>query len=215
MSHTTTTARDNDANLRLRRARMNAGFATAADFARHYGIKTTSYQHHENGHRDLTPDRAKLYAKFLKLPPGELLYGEQLRSLVDIPIVGSISSTGYIKAMSQTLEYDPPTAVLPDLTQLVGHRIEGNDLYPAYRDGDIVFHQKLIPGRFDLQDLHGLECVVETQAGDRMLRQVVGQPDGRATLIAYHAPPLLNQSLVAAAPIVIVKRNVPGVFKHR
>lgn len=51
---------------RLRNARINAGYSSAADFARAAGIEEGGYRHHENGTRPLTAEAAQKYAPFLR-----------------------------------------------------------------------------------------------------------------------------------------------------
>jgi DNA-binding XRE family transcriptional regulator len=203
MSDKTTVAK------RLKRAREQAGYATAADFARAWNFNSTTYYHHENGRRDIRPDIAKRYAAILKLPAGMLLYGEQLQSVASVRIVGQIAATGQIVLQSSGISAQ--SVVLPNASELVGLRVLGDDLYPAYRAGDVVFHRPLnAESGFAISMLHGCECVVELEDGSILLRQIVVQSDGRATLIAYHAPPLINQTIVAAAPVEVVQRALPA-----
>jgi len=66
---------------RLRKARVSAGYETAADFAaamRNAGRAVTNeaYRHHENGTRNIKPDVAELYAPLLKVTPQFLLFGD-------------------------------------------------------------------------------------------------------------------------------------------
>lgn len=61
---------------RLRKAREAAGFATAADFARHVGVKPVTYRTHETGHAGLKPDIAQLYSAALGVKVAWLLYGD-------------------------------------------------------------------------------------------------------------------------------------------
>lgn len=194
---------------RLKRAREQAGYATAADFARAHNLNPTTYYHHENGRRDIRADIARAYADILKLPAGLLLYGERLQTVARVSIVGQIAAAGRIVLQSNGIPLN--SVVLPDSSELVGLRVIGDDLYPAYRAGDVVFHRALNQrAGFAVAALHGCECVVELEDGSVLLRQVVVQSDGRATLIAYHAPPLINQTVVAAAPVEVVQRALPA-----
>ncbi len=61
---------------RLRKAREAAGFATAADFARHVGVKPVTYRTHESGHVALKAEAAQLYADALGSSAAWLLYGK-------------------------------------------------------------------------------------------------------------------------------------------
>lgn len=52
-------------NVRLRKAREDAGFRTASEFAKKYGLTESLVRSNENGHRPLTMVQAKIYAKHL------------------------------------------------------------------------------------------------------------------------------------------------------
>lgn len=52
-------------NTRLRKAREDAGFRTASEFAKKYGLTESLVRSNENGHRPLTMVQAKIYAKHL------------------------------------------------------------------------------------------------------------------------------------------------------
>jgi phage repressor protein C with HTH and peptisase S24 domain len=190
---------------RLRRAREKEGFATAADFARRWQLNVTTYYHHENGRRDIRPEVARHYATLLNLPAGTLLYGERLHSNPDIPIVGYLVADGKVQAMP---EQDVIVKSVPmiDTDGLVGLVVRGDDNYPVYRDGDVIFHQVLEPTNLSLDDIHGLECVIERDDGEVIVRQVSIQRDGRATLFAYNRQPQMDIQVVAAAPIEWVRK---------
>lgn len=58
---------------RLKAARKNAGFESAADAARAFGWTESAYRHHENGTRDFGADAARKYGRAFKVLPGWLL----------------------------------------------------------------------------------------------------------------------------------------------
>jgi DNA-binding XRE family transcriptional regulator len=207
-------AHQNDVANRLRRARIEAGWPSAIGFARAHGLNQTTYSHHENGRRQVSADVARMYARIFKLPAGTLLYGEQLHSIPRVRIVGRIGAEGKIEAMIRT-EKQAQTVTLPDPADMVAHVVCGDDLYPAYRNGDVVLHRALDRSEFDLALMHGQECVVEMADGRVLLRQITVQPDGKATLICYHAPPQFDQKIVAAAPIEFVQRRMNRVVPMR
>lgn len=186
---------------------MMAGYETPAEFVRAHGLNSTTYYHHENGHRDISRDAAELYAKLLRIPAGALLYGE-LHPGHRVAIVGRIGAGGKAEAVAENNH-----VAWPNSERFVAHEVCDTDLYPAYRPGDVIFH---LPLRNyiarELHLLHGQECLVDVESG-RYLRQISVQPDGRVTLIAYQAPPILNQRLHAAAPVEMVRRYVPPALK--
>lgn len=62
-------------NERLRQARRNAKFETAADAARAFGWKESTYNSHENGNRGFPASRAPSYAKAFRVREEWLLFG--------------------------------------------------------------------------------------------------------------------------------------------
>jgi transcriptional regulator with XRE-family HTH domain len=191
---------------RLRRARIRAGWHKAKPFADEVGVNYSSYHRHESGRSPLTPENATLYAKALNITPAELLYGDELRKAPPVPIVGVIGAGGKIVAMD-VLEH----TTLATSLDLIGHVVHGNDLYPGIRHGDVVFCRPLKPSRFDPSAVHGQECICQLADGSMILRQVIIQRDGRATLLATNAqtptPPLTNVDLIAAEPVEMIRRR--------
>lgn len=61
---------------RLKRAREDAGFDTATDFARAFNLNESTYRSHENGTRGLRMDAASRYANLLKINLTWLLTGK-------------------------------------------------------------------------------------------------------------------------------------------
>jgi hypothetical protein len=98
---------------------------------------------------------------------------------------------------------------------MVGMEIVDDDNYPAYREGDIVIHRALRTDQFDPERVSGLECVVRLADGTELLRHVTIQANGRATLNGFHAPPMVNQEVVAAEPVEIVVRKVNRRLSNR
>jgi len=199
-------ARHRDQGERLRRARIDGGFRTASDFARQVGVSVSTYICHENGSRPMTPEQAELYERALRLQFGYLLYGSALSRTREVPIVGVIREpTGRIEAMPDgALRYQP---VFVDVSRLAAHFIEGNALYPAYRHGDNALHEPFDRAHFDPASIDGRECIVELDNGDHLLRMVVQQANGLWTLLAYSGPPMMNQRIVAGAPVRMVLRS--------
>lgn len=187
---------------RLKIARESAGFSSVLSFSRYSGVKNSTYYGHETNQRGLNVEYAKLYGSALNVPWSLLLHGEQLKADVPVSIVGRISADGKIRPMQTE------TVTLPQTEAgLIGLLVDGNELYPAYRQGDLVLYRPLDPDGFDIAAVNGMECVVETADGELLLRQVAAQPDGRAMLIAYSAPPMLNVTVIAASPVEMVHRN--------
>lgn len=218
---------DQAAAARLKRARIEGGYRTAVDFARALGINITTYHHHENGRRGIPEDAARRYAKALDLNFSSLLFGDELQKVAAVPIVGVIHGRGEITLMKDTNtdlsatlsavdEAQESTGNwsgvtlqkihVPDFTQMETLVVQGNELYPAYREGDAVLHYPLV--RIDRMpsEWHGVECVCKLADGKRLLRQVMVQPDGGTTLVSYSGAPMFNAPVVGASPVEWVRR---------
>lgn len=198
-------------NARLKQARERAGYATAMQFTRANNLKYTTYAHHENGRRRIEPEVAELYERLLNMPPLSLLFGDQLPKATRVPIVGRVGTMGKVQAISTAIQY-PRAVSVPFSTDMVGTEVFGDDLYPMYRNGDVVFHRQLDRGRFNPDAVDGLECIVELENGEQLLRQVEMQHNGLFQLHAHQAPPLVDQRVVAASPIEMVHRRLPRYF---
>jgi DNA-binding XRE family transcriptional regulator len=209
---------------RLKTARMKAGYISAKDFARAVGMSVTTYQHHENGRRSINPKIAAVYANVLSTSANFLLFGEELQTRTTARIVGYLVAGGRVTRMLQE-KIDIPAALrpgagerpfgqslienIPDPRDLDALPVVGDDLYPAYRNGDVVMHTPLESIRRIDPALQGKECVCELDDGTCLVRTVTIQPDGRATLIGHAVPPMLNARIVAVAPVVMVIRYIP------
>jgi phage repressor protein C with HTH and peptisase S24 domain len=190
-----------DAAARLRRLRLQAGYATAADSARAMGAKVVTYQHHENRRRHISRQAAEEYGRFFGVPAGTILYGEALQEAHRVAIIGAVHTGGVVMMMSErrsVLLSGPMTGTDP----LVALEVETDDLYPRYRRGELVFYEPPGPLPPNLAALNGLDCVVTTADGRTMIRMLTHKGGDRCTLVAFAGPPLLNVQIVAASPIL-------------
>lgn len=74
---------------RLRRARKDAGYSTATDFAEAVGVSRHTYLQHENGARAYDAESAAKYSRRLKVTPEFLLYDRKPTPRADVrEIVG-------------------------------------------------------------------------------------------------------------------------------
>jgi hypothetical protein len=192
----------------LRAARIRAGFETAIEFADLVGVNRTTYAHHETARRAIRPIIARVYEQNLHLPPGTLVMGKELQHFRSVPIVGCIGDRGEVLTMHVDNRRLP--SLLPDPALLQAYTVKGNDLYPVFQDNDVVYTRVLSEQLYDPELIHGRECVVMTDDGQHLLRQVTVQSDGLATLVAYRAPPMTNVRLRAAAPVELIQRHNPN-----
>jgi len=66
---------------RLRQARLDAGYSSAAEAAQAFGWKEAAYRHHENGTRGYGADAARRYGRAFKVKPAWLLGIDTIREL--------------------------------------------------------------------------------------------------------------------------------------
>ena len=197
-----------EAAERLRAARKEAGFSSAEGFADYAGLKKSTYQQHENGYRAMNRHSAALYAHLLKVPVGLLLYGDGLSHLlapVEAPIVGSIQGGSVVQQVTGAGQRT--VALLRANDNLWCYEVDDEDLYPAYRPGDQILVPPLVRKGFRLASVDGRECICELADGEIVLRQVIADADGTATLVAYHAPPRLRARVIAASAVHSVYKS--------
>lgn len=94
------------------------------------------------------------------------------------------------------------------LGDIVAVIIRGNSMSPRYDDGDIVFYKRDLVAPVELI---GKECVVRLPDGRMFVKKLLrGADPGTLTLFSHNAPPLENQVVEWAAPVVWVDRTQPG-----
>lgn len=189
---------------RLVRARKEAGFESAADAARALGMTESTYVGHENGFRGYK-GHADRYAAFFKVNLEWLWAGKgQMRRRG----VKTAQAVGYIGAGSEVVpiddhaigagleEVDIPPGV-PDNAVLV--IVRGDSMYPRYKDGERLFY---IKEQRNPSELVGLECVVKLEDGRMYVKDLERGAGGRFTLISHNAPPMTDEAVEWAAPVL-------------
>jgi hypothetical protein len=191
---------------RLRQARLKAGFPTVRHAARYIGVNYTQYYRHETGESVINAEMARLYAEKFAISPGIILYGEELRLPTQVPIVGMVGAGGVIKMVREDQQATTTFGGGQQDRVLWAIIVQGDDLYPAVRDGDKVYFAPLRPEKFNVAAVHGEECVCQLKDGTMLIRIVTLQPDGLVTLMAHAVPPMFNVDLVAASPVEFIER---------
>lgn len=196
---------------RLQLLRHHMGFLTAADCGRAIGVNPVTYQHHENGTRGVSRKAAARYAAYFGVSASMLLYGGQPVLQRDVPVTGAIGAAGEITPRMLTNLQLPETTPAPPLAddELAALVVTTDDLYPAYRFGDVVFYSPPAEGPVDTDALDGRECVVITEDGDELLRVVHRAGPGMCMLSSYHGASAIPAAarLRSAAPVLWVQRG--------
>lgn len=186
-----------DMHSRLRKARIDAGYATATAAIAHFGWKSSTYRAHENGQNYFDGDAAKIYALAFGTSPAWLLVGEpgQLgqnsvtpgspflakpvtnfsEKLHRIPISGHVAAGEWHEVALQTLMENswtespfPPDPGFPIEAQF-DLRVSGTSLNRFADEGEVLRCIDLRKAGVDLRD--GDLCIIERKR-DGDLREV-------------------------------------------
>jgi transcriptional regulator with XRE-family HTH domain len=192
---------------RLKALRISRGFTKLMPTARLIGVKPVTMNHHEMGLREITPRRAAIYAAFYRVPASYILFGETLPVDKYVDIVGTIEAGGRVAMMSLGGS-DVQRIALPgdQALDLVAYVVLGEGLYPAYFHGDVVLTPKP-NGHVDPLEVNNRECIVETASGERLIRLVKAESNGRFTIFGPHSPPQMHIRLRHAVPVVQINRG--------
>ncbi len=204
-----TTALQQQIAARLKQARLRAGFRTASDFIRHFGLKESVYNSHESGRRGIPLDTLRRYAGVLKTPYSWLILGEGYEEPMTVEVVGYVGAGAEIRPIDdhplgagiETVEAPPNV----EPSSVVAVRIRGDSMYPAYNDGDVIYYQKHAA---ELQDCYNRDCVVKLLDGPTMVKRVErGSGPDRVTLISHNAPPITDMRVEWISRVEWVKKR--------
>ena len=193
---------------RLKEARIRAGFGDATAAARRFGWTAPTYLAHENGSRGFSVERATEYGRAFKVSASWLLTGEGSPPDLTIRLSGYVGAGAMIYLADATGDFSAVEEIeIPGsaFKEYAAFKVRGDSLYPAYRDGEIIFARKAggPPG-----DHVNRECVVRTEDGRTYLKTLIlGSAGDRFTLLSFNAPPLPDQRVVWAAPVEWSRRS--------
>lgn len=191
-----------EASERLRMAREQAGFATAADAARRFGWPESSYRAAENGQRPPTQARAKEFARAFRVPVEWLLFGAGEPTKKPVPLVGYVGAGAEVFPIDDggsLDEIEPPPGIGPSA---VAVKVRGDSMWPRYMDGDVLIYDDHVP----LTKVDGQECVVALTDGRRFVKVVRIEVGGLVTLESFNAAPIRSVEVEWVALIRWVRR---------
>ncbi len=190
---------------RLRRARMAAGFETAASAAAALGVSQATYGQHENGLRGFPASKAEKYARRFRVTPEWLLYGRgedptAKPTSETVPLVGYVGAGAvahYYATGDGGLDY---VAAPQDATSnTVAAEIRGESLGPLL-DGWLVFWDEV--RNPPTPDMFGEVCVVGLP-DDRVLVKKLKPTatPGRFHLLSNTESPIFDAEVLWAAKV--------------
>ncbi len=100
-------------------------------------------------------------------------------------------------------EVDVPPGISPD--QVVAVKVRGDSMYPAYREGDILYYHRKCD--YDESYLRR-ECIVKVKDGAAYVKILTrGSKVGTFTLTSYNSPPIEDVQIEWACKILWVKKS--------
>lgn len=187
---------------RLKKAREQAGFETATDAARKFGWTVTTYRAHENGQRNIPRETAPAYARAFRVSPEWLLFGRGTAGKKPVPLVGFVGAGAEVFPIDDggaLDEIEPPPGIGPNA---VAVQVRGDSMYPRYMEGDTLIYDAHVP----LEKADGQECVVALRDGRRFVK-IVRVSGETVSLESFNAPPIRDQEVEWAGPVLWVKRR--------
>lgn len=94
--------------------------------------------------------------------------------------------------------------------KLIALVVRGDSMLPKFQDGDIIYigreHDGVLP------DYLGRDCAVRLVTGETYIKQLIlGNEQGRFTLLSLNAPPMENMELLWATPVAFI---MPAHSRH-
>jgi len=200
---------DQERAARLRRARELAGFDTAADAARQFNWAYSTYGGHENGSRGIPSKKILTYATSFNVSAQWLLsgLGEARGQSRRVRVEGTLGMDGIVQDAGQKQQQEiveeveyPPGAT----GEYIAFKVEGNTNFPAFFGGDVIYAS--LPA--DPEQSIGRQCIATLRGGERRVCILArGAATGLFMLMSFNAAPLPDVEVIAAAPIVWIKRG--------
>lgn len=197
-----------ESNDRLRQARINAGFESAAAAAKRYGWTVSTYSSHENGQTPVPVEAAMEYGPRFRVSPAWILTGEgHAKSQTIVSVHGRVGTGAEIRPDEEQV---PPEGLeeietaFPLPEDAIAFRIEGDSQWPRYDEGDVVIVRTR--GN-EPESLIGAEAVIKTSTGQRYLKRIrAGNRKNLFDLESHNAPPIKGVRIAWCAEVHAVIR---------
>jgi len=161
---------------RLKRIRQKAGFSSMNHAAAALNVPRRTYMQHEAGEQTISQHYIDKYGEFFHIPPGVILYGNDLVIYPDalpnheLVCMGWVSESGKVHAFDK--KHDPRRVIhqrIPSITKLEAVLIDTDALAPQYFRGDYVMFDPPVEGQNDLGFCEGRECYATMDHGRKMI----------------------------------------------
>jgi len=189
-----------DQKDRLKVAREEAGYQTAADAARAMGMREASYHHHENGYAGLSRAGHR-YAKFFNVNYEWLMTGRgemkpKAGPVLTLKVDGFVGNGARVDMPDQP-PVDPPYSELSFDPQNVGLLVvSGLSNYPRFIEGEAIMYDRRPASPSTLIDRY---AIVQDADGQRMLKILRrGSREGLFSLESHNQAPLRDVEVLMA-----------------
>lgn len=191
---------------RLKSARIEAGYESAAAAARAMGTPAPTYSGHENGTTDMPRKAAIRYARFYGVSLDWLLTGSgEGRRRTKVPVICYVGAGAEVHPIDdhpkgQGIELvEPP----PGVTDCVAARIRGDSMHPL-RDGWLIFWRKTEDGV--PEGCMGALCVVQVKDGPTLVKELRrGSKRGLYRLESWNASPREDVQIEWASKVLDIR----------
>jgi phage repressor protein C with HTH and peptisase S24 domain len=185
---------------RLRRARLDAGYASAADAARAFGWNVNTYSSNENGNAPFSKTASVRYARAFRVELDWLVTGNgpMKKPKRGVPVVGHVGAGAVVFPIDNGVldTVEPPFSTPENAVAVI---VRGDSMLPAYRNGTYLILQPLD----DPAEAIHRRAVVTLEDGSRLVKEVErGLSPGHFNLVSYNASPIRDVVIVQAARVL-------------
>lgn len=177
---------------------------TQKEFAEIVGVSYQLVSKWEKNETELKMHRAKNIAEKFNVTLADVLGIGQRVSQIPIEVYVGAGAEIFHDINNNPFGYEdvPPGESPDDIRAAI---VRGESMYPAYRNGDILYYRQ---HQGSLSDLIGRECVVLLEDDRSYVKTIMkGSVKGKYTLTSHNAAPVPDVKIKWAAPVNWVKRS--------
>lgn len=185
---------------RLKRARKEAGYETAAAACRAFGFNENTYGANERGTAPYGREAAVRYARAFRVSVEWLLTGKgPIRPRRrEVEVVGIVAAGAAVLPLDDGA-FDPVTPPFGVPEDALAFVVRGDSQWPMYEDGTAVIAVRVA----DVREVVGRRAIVTLPDQRRLLKTVqAGSRPDRFTLTSHNAPPIQDVEIIEAARVL-------------